>query len=171
MKQYANVFSRIEQTYGVPAPVIVVIWGLETDFGAVTGNSPTLPALATLAYDCRRSAMFQAELMDVLRLIQRGDLSPNARGAWAAEIGQTQLMPSSYLKFAVDFTGDGRRDLIHSVPDVLAATANFLQSYGWQRGGGWSQGSANFAVIKEWNKADVYSRTIAYFASKLSGGE
>jgi membrane-bound lytic murein transglycosylase B len=80
-------------------------------------------------------------------------------------------MPSSYLKFADDFTGDGRRDLIHSVPDVLASTANFLQSHGWQRCGGWLQGSANFAVIKEWNKADVYSRTITYFASKLSGGE
>jgi lytic murein transglycosylase len=171
IKQYAATFARIEQDYGVPAPVIVAIWGLETDFGAVSGNTPALRALATLAYDCRRSDMFQAELMDALRLVQRGDLSPSARGAWAGEVGQTQFMPSSYLKFAVDFDGSGRRDLIHSVPDVLASTANYLQSYGWQRGGVWTPGSANFAVIKEWNKADVYARTIAYFATRLAGGE
>ena len=171
MKQYAATFARIEQAYGVPAPVIVAIWGLETDFGAVSGNTPTLRALATLAYDCRRSDMFQAELMDALRLVQRGDLSPSARGAWAGEVGQTQFMPSSYLKFAVDFDGNGRRDLVDNVPDVLASTANFLRSYGWQRGGAWTPGSANFAVIKEWNKADVYARTIAYFATRLAGGE
>ena len=171
MKQYAAAFTRIEQAYGVPAPVIVAMWGLETDFGAVSGNTPTLRALATLAYDCRRSDMFQAELMDALRLVQRGDLSSSARGAWAGEVGQTQFMPSSYLKFAVDFDGNGRRDLVHSVPDVLASTANFLRSYGWQRGGAWTPGSANFAVIKEWNKADVYARTIAYFATRLAGGE
>ncbi|MGH6795838.1 MAG: lytic murein transglycosylase, partial [Methylocella sp.] len=110
MKQYAATFARIEQDYGVPAPVIVAIWGLETDFGAVSGNTPTLRALATLAYDCRRSDMFQTELMDALRLIQRGDLSQSARGAWAGEVGQTQFMPSSYLKFAVDFERNGRRD-------------------------------------------------------------
>ncbi|MGB6324682.1 MAG: lytic murein transglycosylase [Methylocella sp.] len=171
IKQYAATFARIEQAYGVPAPVIVAIWGLETDFGAVSGDTPTLRAPATLAYDCRRSDMFQAELMDALRLIQRGDLSPSARGAWAGEVGQTQFMPSSYLKFAVDFGGNGRRDLVHSVPDVLASTANFLWSYGWQRGGAWTPGSSNFAVIKEWNKADVYARTIAYFATRLAGGE
>ena len=171
MKQYAATFARIEQAYGVPAPVIVAIWGLETDFGAVSGTPPTLRALATLAYDCRRSDMFQTELMDALRIVQRGDLSPSARGAWAGEVGQTQFMPSSYLKFAVDFDGHGRRDLIRSVPDVLASTANFLRGYGWQRGGTWTPGSANFAVIKEWNKADVYARTIAYFATRLAGGE
>jgi lytic murein transglycosylase len=169
IKQYAGVFDRIEQIYGVPAPVIVAIWGLETDFGAGNGNTPTLRALATLAFDCRRTERFQAELMDALRLIQRGDLSPDEmRGAWAGELGQTQFMPSSYLKYAVDFNGDGRRDLIRNVPDVLASTANYLEGYGWRRGAGWSPGQPNFAVIKEWNKADVYSRTIAYFASKLA---
>jgi lytic murein transglycosylase len=171
MKQYGATFARIEQAYGVPAPVIVAIWGLETDFGAVSGNTPTLRALATLAYDCRRSEMFQTELMDALRLVERGDLSPDARGAWAGEVGQTQFMPSSYLKFAVDFDGNGHRDLIHSVPDVLASTANFLKSSGWQAGGAWTPGSANFTVIKEWNKADVYAQTIAYFATRLAGGE
>ena len=168
IKQYAGTFERIEQTYGVPAPIIVALWGLETDFGAVNGNTPTLRALATLAYDCRRTEKFQAELLDALRLIERGDLSPSAmRGAWAGELGQTQFMPSSYLKYAVDFGGG--RNLIHSVPDVLASTANYLKGYGWQRGAGWNPGQPNFAVIKQWNAADVYSRTIAYFASKLAG--
>jgi lytic murein transglycosylase len=171
IKQYSGVFNRIEQQYGVPAPIIVAIWGLETDFGAFNGNTPTLRALATLAYDCRRSEMFQAELLDALRLIDRGYLTPAAmRGAWAGELGQTQFMPSSYLKYAVDFSGTGSRDLIHNVPDVLASTANYLKSYGWQRGAGWAPGDPNFAVIQQWNKADVYSRTIAYFATRLNGG-
>lgn len=170
MKQHASLLSRIEQAYGVPGAVLVAIWGLETDFGAYLGNTPTLRALATLAFDCRRTDMFQAELTDALRIVQRGDLVPSAmRGAWAGEIGQTQFMPSSYLKYAVDFDGNEKRDLIHNVPDVLASTANYLKSYGWQRGAGWDMGSANFDVIKQWNKADVYARTIAFFASKLAG--
>jgi len=170
MKQYASVFSRIEATYGVPAPVMVAIWGLETDFGAVNGTTPTLRALATLAFDCRRTDRFQGELIDALKLIQRGDLAPSAmRGAWAGELGQTQFMASSYLKYAVDFDGNGRRDLINNVPDVLASTANYLKGYGWQRGAGWEPGEPNFPVIKEWNKAEVYARTIALFATKLAG--
>jgi lytic murein transglycosylase len=170
MKQYAGTFQRIETQYGVPAPVIVAIWGLETDFGADSGHFETIRALATLAYDCRRSDMFTTELFDALKLIQRGDLTPaTMHGAWAGEIGQTQFMPSTYLKFAIDFDGNGKPDLIHSVPDVLASTANFLKSYGWQAGAGWEPGQPNFAVIQQWNKADVYSRTIAYFATKLDG--
>src|ERR1700731_4033382 len=90
------------------------------------------------------------------------------RGAWAGEIGQTQFMPSSYLKYAVDFDGNGRRDLLHSAPDVLASTANYLASHGWQRGKDWEPGGANFAVIQQWNKSEVYARTIAYFATQLS---
>jgi lytic murein transglycosylase len=172
LRQYAGTFARIEQQYGVPGAVIVAIWGLETDFGAVRGDFPTIRSVATLAYDCRRSEMFQAELLDALRLVARGDLSPGEmRGAWAGELGQTQFMPSAYVKFAVDFEGSGRADLIHNVPDVLASTANFLRSYGWQRGAGWQPGEPNFAVIKQWNKADVYARTIALFAAKLDGEE
>ncbi len=170
LKQYAGTFARIEQQFGVPGAVIVAIWGLETDFGAVSGDFPTIRSIATLAYDCRRSEMFTTELFDALRLVARGDLSPaQMRGAWAGELGQTQFMPSAYLKFAVDFNGDGRADLIHNVPDVLASTANFLKNYGWQRGAGWEPGEPNFAVIKQWNKADVYARTIALFADKLAG--
>jgi lytic murein transglycosylase len=169
MKQYGSVLGRIEQSYGVPGEVLVAIWGLETDFGVNTGKFPTIRSLATLAYDCRRADTFRAELMDALRLLERGDLQPSEmRGAWAGELGQTQFMPSSYLKYAVDFDGNGRRDLLHSAPDVLASTANYLASYGWQRGKDWEPGSANFAVIQQWNKSEVYARTVAYFASQLA---
>ena len=169
MKQYGSVLGRIEQSYGVPGEVLVAIWGLETDFGVNIGKFPTLRALATLAYDCRRSEEFRGELMDALRIVERGDLTPaEMHGAWAGEIGQTQFMPSSYLKFAVDFDGNGRRDLLHSAPDVLASTANFLASHGWQRGKDWEPGSANFGVIQQWNKSEVYAKTIAYFASQLA---
>ena len=168
MKQFGSVLSRIEQRYGVPGSVLVAIWGLETDYGVNIGKFPTIRSVATLAYDCRRSEMFRAELKDALRIVDQGDLSPAAmRGAWAGEIGQTQFMPSSYIKFAVDFDGNGRRDLLRSAPDVLASTANFLASHGWKRGQPWDPGSENFAVIQQWNKSEVYSKTIAYFASQL----
>ena len=164
MKQYGSLLGRIEESYGVPGSVLVAIWGLETDFGVNMGKFPTIRSVATLAYDCRRSEMFRAELMDALRIVDRGDLSPaDMRGAWAGEIGQTQFMPSSYVKFAVDFDNNGRRDLLHSPPDVLASTANFLASYGWQRDKDWQPGSANFSVLQQWNKSEVYARTVASF--------
>ena len=169
LKQYGSVLSRIEQTYGVPPEVIVAIWGLETDFGVNIGKFPTMRSLATLAYDCRRSDIFKAELMDALRIIERGDIAPQEmRGAWAGEIGQTQFMPSSYVKYAVDFDGNGHRDLLRSVPDVLASTANFLAGYGWQKGKDWQPGSPNFAVIQQWNKSEVYAKTVAHFATQLA---
>jgi membrane-bound lytic murein transglycosylase B len=105
-----------------------------------------------------------------LRIVARGDMNPSEmRGAWAGEIGQTQFMPSSYLKFAVDYDGNGRRDLVRSVPDVLASTANYLKGYGWRRGEPWTAGSYNFEVLLQWNKSQVYSKTIAYFATRLAG--
>jgi lytic murein transglycosylase len=169
MKQYGSVLSRIEQTYGVPGEVLVAIWGLETDFGVNLGKFSTIRSLATLAYDCRRSEMFRSELLDALRIIERGDLTASEmRGAWAGEIGQTQFMPSSYIKFAVDFDANGRRDLLRSAPDVLASTANFLAGYGWKRGKDWEPGSPNFAVLQQWNKSEVYTRTIGYFATQLA---
>ena len=169
MKQYGSVLSRIEQTYGVPGEVLVAIWGLETDFGVNTGKFPTIRSLATLAYDCRRGDEFRAELMDALRIVDRGDLAPNEmRGAWAGEIGQTQFMPSSWMKYAVDFDGNGKRDLMHNAPDVLASTANYLAGYGWQHGKDWEPRSPNFAVLQQWNKSEVYARTIAAFATQLA---
>ena len=168
-KRYAPIFSRIEQKYGVSPPVLLAIWGLETDFGAVGGNFQTIRAIATLAFDCRRSDMFRAELFDALRHGPARAMTPESHGAWAGEIGQTQFMPSTYVKSAVSLDGGGNPDLNHNVSDVLASTAHFLQQHGWQRGAGWAPGQPNFAAIQEWNKSSVYSRTIAYFATRLAG--
>jgi lytic murein transglycosylase len=172
LKQYAPVFARIEQQFGVPGPVIVAIWGLETDFGANSGKFPTIRALATLAYDCRRPDKFRPEVIAALRIVDRGDMNAaDMHGAWAGEIGQTQFLPSSYLKYAVDYDGNGNRDLIHSVPDVLASTGNYLRGYGWQRGQPWGEGTANFQVLLQWNASQVYTKTVAYFAQQLAGAE
>jgi lytic murein transglycosylase len=169
--QYGSILGRMEDQFGVPGPIVVAIWGLETDFGVVMGKQSAIRSLATLAHDCRRSEKFQAELTDALRIIDRGDLTvAEMRGAWAGELGQTQFLPSSYAKFAVDFDGDRRRDLIRSVPDVLASTANYLKSHGWKRGAAWTESSENFEVLKKWNESTVYQRTIALFATRLSTG-
>jgi lytic murein transglycosylase len=169
LKQYGSVLSRVEDTYGVPGEVLVAIWGLETDFGVNIGKFPTLRSLATLAYDCRRAELFRGELLDAIRIIDRGDMSAaDMHGAWAGEIGQTQFMPSNYVKYAVDFDANGKRDLLRSAPDVLASTANFLKSHGWQKGKDWQPGSPNFPVLQEWNKSDIYARTVASFATQLA---
>ena len=171
MQKHAQLLGRIQKEFGVPPGLIVAIWGLETDFGAFLGDFPTLKALATLAYDCRRPGKFRPELIDALKIVDRGDLDPaTAKGAWAGEIGQTQFMPSSFVKYAIDYDRDGRIDLVRSVPDVLGSTANFFKGNGWQRGQGFQPGQPNFAAIQEWNKAEVYARTIAYFAERLESG-
>jgi len=155
IKANAPTFARIEQQYGVPAPVIVSFWGLESDFGANMGNYHSLSAIASLAYDCRRSDKFRAQLLDALRLIDRGDLTPDEMiGSWAGELGQTQMMPSEYFKYAVDFDGNGRRDLIHSVPDVLASTANYLLGLGWKRGEPWLT-EVRVPANMPWAQADL----------------
>jgi lytic murein transglycosylase len=169
LARYAAVFARIERQFGVPGPVLTAIWGLETDFGVNQGRFSLIRSVATLAHDCRRPDKFRAELFDLLRIVDRGDMAPGElRGDWAGEIGQTQFLPSSYVKFALDFDGDGRRDLIHSAPDVLASTANFLKNYGWRRGEPWGEGTENFNALLEWNKARVYAKTIAAFAERLA---
>ena len=167
---HASMLQRIEKQFGVPGAVLVAIWGLETDYGVVHGKRSVIRSVATLAYDCRRTDKFQAELTSALRIVDRGDMtSEQMVGEWAGEIGQTQFLPTSYDKYAVDFDGNGRRDLVGSVPDVLASTANYLKGHGWLRGQGWGLGEPNFSVIKAWNKAEVYARTIALFAEKLDG--
>ncbi|GIK81231.1 MAG: lytic transglycosylase [Alphaproteobacteria bacterium] len=172
LRQHAATLSRIERQFGVPGEVVVAIWGLETDFGAVMGRQSVIRSVATLAHDCRRTERFQGELLDVLRIVDRGDYAAeDLRGAWAGEIGQTQFLPSSFMKYAVDFDGNGRRDLIRSVPDVLASTANYLRAHGWRRGEPYGEGTANFAVLKEWNKSPVYQKTIAAFAERLARAE
>ena len=169
MKQYGSVLGRIEETYGVPGEVLVAIWGLETDFGVNIGKFPTIRSLATLAYDCRRSEMFRAELLDALRIIDRGDLAPaEMHGAWAGEIGQTQFMPTVYLHYAVSYNGGRNADLIGNSADALASTANFLKANGWKRGAGWHEGEENYDVLLNWNEAPVYAKTIGLFADRLA---
>jgi lytic murein transglycosylase len=172
LRAYAGPLAKIEQRFGVPGPVLVAIWGLETSFGGDNGSFPTFRALATLAWDCRRPERFRAELIDALMMIQRGVVRQHPeqlRGAWAGEIGQTQLMPSAVLMFATTPDGDGAADLIHNSADALASTANFLQAHGWQRGAGWDEGEPNFAAILQWNSAEIYAKTVALFADKLAG--
>jgi membrane-bound lytic murein transglycosylase B len=169
MLAYAEPLQRIEQRYGVPGPVVVAIWGLETDFGAGLGGYSMFSALATLAYDCRRAQIYRAELIDALMLVQRGLLRPSQKGAWAGEIGQTQFMPSAYLKYAVNAQGGGGGDLISSPADALASTANFLRSKGWSPGEGWDEGQPNFNALLQWNSAQVYAKTLALYADSLAG--
>lgn len=168
LKANAGLLASIEKRYGVQPEILVAIWGMETDYGVVSGKMPVIRSLATLAYDCRRSDFFRNELMSALTIIQRGDKAPSDLvGAWAGEIGQTQFLASNYLKYAVDADGDGRRDLIRSAPDVLASTANLLRAHGWSAGGSYQPGGANFPVLAAWNKSDNYQRAIALMASRL----
>jgi len=155
IQQHAALFARIEKQYGVPAPVLVAFWGLESDFGANFGKYKILSALATLAYDCRRPEFFRQQLFDALRIIERGDQRVDGMiGDWAGEFGGLQFTASDYLKNAIDFDGDGRRDLIHSVPDTLASGANFLVSLGWRRGEPWLQ-EVRVPQNLPWDQADL----------------
>ncbi len=155
LKKNASMFQRIEETYGVPGPVLTAFWGLETDFGGNIGNFPTLTALATLAYDCRRPELFRPQLMDALRLIERGDLRANEMiGAWAGELGQTQFLPTDYHERGVDFDGDGKVNLLRSAPDALASSANLLRYHGWQPGQPWLEEVIVPAELP-WDQADI----------------
>jgi len=155
IKQNAKLFDRIEKDYGVPAAVLVGFWGLETDFGANLGDLPTLRSLATLAYDCRRPQLFHDQLMAALTVIDRGDLTAaQMKGPWAGELGQVQFLATHYRDFAVDYDGDGRRDLIKSVPDVLASAANLLVHEGWQRGQPWLT-EVRVPADLDWSQADL----------------
>jgi lytic murein transglycosylase len=169
MAQHRATLDRMEKRFGVPAEIVVAIWGLETNYGSDRGQGKSIvQSLATLTYDCRRSAFFEPQLMAALRIVQNGDMTANQlRGGWAGEIGQTQFLPLPYVKYAVDFDGNGHRDLVNSVPDILASTANFLKAHGWAAGQDWQPGTKNYSVIGEWNAASVYQRTISVMADNL----
>lgn len=170
MQKHAALLSRIERQYGVPATLLMAIWTLESDNGTGDmGKLPVVRTIATLAHDCRRTELFQGELLAALKILQRGDLPlRDLIGAFAGEIGQTQFLPSSYIKYGVDYDGDGHVDLRHSVPDVLASTANLLKVNGWRAGAPFDQGTANFEVMREWNRSEIYRRTMALFAERLT---
>ncbi len=137
LKRHADLFAKAERDYGVPGPVIAAFWALETDFGAVQGDFNTLNALVTLAHDCRRPELFRPQVVPMLTLIDNGTLPADSQGAWAGEIGQTQMLPSDILKLGVDGDGDGKVDMRRSVPDVILTTARKIQSRGWRAGEPW----------------------------------
>lgn len=160
-QQHAQLFNNIERRYGVPPGPLLAIWGMETNFGGYLGNQNIVSAVATLAYDCRRSEFFTRQLYAALQLVDRGSLAAGAIGAAHGEIGQTQFLPENVIKFGVDGDGDGRIDLIRSRADALASTANFLRGHGWRAGAGYQRGEANFRAIQGWNAAGVYQQAIA----------
>jgi lytic murein transglycosylase len=150
-----ELFDRIEKKFGVPAPVLTAFWALETDFGGVMGNSPTIPAIATLAWDCRRPERFRPQLIAALQLLDSGDIAlEDMRGAWAGEIGHTQFMAYDYNESAVDFDGDGKRNLRASAADALASAANLLRKHGWQPGQPWLQ-EVKVPTDLPWEEADI----------------
>ena len=156
MQQHRALLDRVSRAYGVPAPVLVAIVGLESNYGRFSGVQPTIPVLATLAWDPRRAALFRQELFSALEILNRGDIEvERMRGSWAGAMGQPQFMPSSYLQYAVDFDGDGRRDIWNSPADVFASIGNYLKLHGWQAGARWGRevaipapGSSTFRPAK-----------------------
>lgn len=157
----AALFDSIEQRYGVPSGPLLAIWGMETGFGAVRGNVNTLSAVATLAYDCRRSAFFTDQLYAALTLVDRGLLNGSTRGAAHGEVGHTQFLPKNVLTYG---TGD-----LNNVGAALSSTANFLKAHGWRAGAGYQPGEPNFVAIQGWNAATVYEQAIAKLGRQIDG--
>jgi lytic murein transglycosylase len=156
IQTHAQFFTRAEKEYGVPPAVITAFWALESDFGAIQGKLPTLRSLVSLAYDCRRSEMFRQETIAALKIIDRGDLSPAEMiGSWAGELGQTQFLPRHYFDYAVDYDGDGHRNMLRSVPDVIGSTANYIANgLKWRRGEPWLQ-EVRVPTNLPWDQADL----------------
>ena len=155
IKQHVATFQRAESEFGVPAAVITAFWALESDFGAGIGKKPVLTSLATLAWDCRRGEMFRDEFMAALKIIDRGDLVPSEMiSSWAGELGQTQFLPTHYLKNAVDYDGDGRRNLFKSAPDIIGSTGNFIKSLGWKKGEPWLE-EVRVPATMAWEQAGL----------------
>ncbi|WP_424832563.1 lytic murein transglycosylase [Ruegeria sp.] len=193
--RHAGTLSQIEAQYGVNREVVVAVWGLESRYGARRGDVPVISATSTLAYDGRRGEFFEKQLVAALKIIQEGDTTPaNMTGSWAGAMGHTQFIPTSYLAYAVDFTGDGRRDIWSEDPtDSLASTAAYLSRAGWVRGQPWGgeagtvSGSPvavlqpqvpgpriavfrNFQVIKRYNNSDSYAIGVGHLSDRIAGG-
>ncbi|MGR3762071.1 lytic murein transglycosylase [Roseobacteraceae bacterium NS-SX3] len=192
--RHRSTLAALERSYGVDAAIIAAIWGLESFYGERRGNVPVISATSTLAYDGRRGAFFEKQLVAALKILQNGDVSPaRMTGSWAGAMGHTQFIPTSYLSFAVDFTGDGRRDIWSDDPtDALASTAAYLARNGWTRGLRWGgeagpgapSGSiiqpqpggprfsvtSNFRAIKRYNNSDAYAIGVGHLADRITGG-
>lgn len=164
----ASFFASLEKKYGVPAGVIIAIHGMETGFGGFMGDSAVVSAITTLTYDCRRSDFFNPHAIGALKLVDRGAITANTKGAKHGELGHTQFLPGNALKYGVDGNGDGRVDF-YNQSDALASTANFLRQKGWKPGKGFQEGQTNFKVIKQWNAAGVYQKAIAIMGARIDG--
>ncbi|MEM8730930.1 MAG: lytic murein transglycosylase [Pseudomonadota bacterium] len=193
MARHGAALDQIEQRYGVEKQIVTAIWGIESQYGARRGDVPVISAVATLAYDGRRRALFEQQLIAALKILQEGDVAPEAMvGSWAGAMGHTQFIPTSYRAFAVDFTGDGRRDIWSDDPtDALASAAAYLDRNGWRYGQPWvvedlpgtSGGSviqpqspgprfrtyANFGTIKTYNNSTSYALAVGYLANRIAG--
>ncbi len=167
-KKNPDFYASLEAQYGVPAGVIIAIHGMETAFGGFMGDTNVVSAIATLAYDCRRTDFFTPHLLAALKLVDRGSISTKSIGAKHGELGHTQFLPGNALTYGVDGNGDGVVDL-NNVTDALASTANYLRQKGWKPGKGYQEGEPNFAVIKEWNAAKVYQQAIALMGARIDG--
>lgn len=167
LRRYAATFARAKRKFGVPPEVITAFWALESDFGIGMGKYSVVRSIATLAYDCRRPELFRPELLAVLKIVERGDLSPKTMiGSWAGELGQTQFLPTHYYNHAVDFNRDGRRDLLRTPADVIGSTANFIAHMGWKRGQPWLQ-EVRVPSRMPWREADLaIQHPRSYWASQ-----
>ncbi len=160
--KYRTTLNKVSDTYGVPVRIIAGIWGMESNFGQFSGVRPTVAALATLAWDPRRSTMFRSELFNALQILDRGDIDvAHMKGSWAGAMGQPQFMPSSFLQFAEDFDGDGRRDIWSTPDDVFASIANYLKGNGWVAGQAWG---------REVSVTDVVAHRVAGAVARRAGG-
>ncbi|MEM9578517.1 MAG: lytic murein transglycosylase [Pseudomonadota bacterium] len=195
LSRHGAVLGSLESTYGVPKELITAIWGLESFYGDRRGTIPVVSSTSTLAFDGRRGAFFEKQLIAALRIVQSGDISPERLvGSWAGAMGHTQFIPTSYQAFAVDFTGDGRRDIWSDDPsDALASAAAYLQQNGWVRGVRWgaevtdagASGTViqpqpggprfavtrNFNVIKRYNNSDAYAIGVGHLGDRIAGGQ
>lgn len=192
--RHRSVLAVLQDRYGVDATIITAIWGLESFYGERRGDVPVISAVSTLAYDGRRGSFFESQLLAALRILQNGDITPERMtGSWAGAMGHTQFIPTSYLTHAVDFNGDGRRDIWSEDPsDALASTASYLSRSGWTRGVRWGgevgsgapSGSiiqpqaggprfavtGNFRAIKRYNNSDLYAIGVGHLADRIGGG-
>lgn len=195
LSKHRATLAAIEGTYGVDANIVTAIWGLESFYGERMGDISVVSATSTLAYDGRRGAFFEEQLIAALKILRRGDIpAPRMVGSWAGAMGHTQFIPTSFLAFAVDFTGDGRRDIWSNDPsDALASAAAYLSRNGWRRGVQWGREvtdgaaaggqvlqpqpggprfatTANFGVIKRYNNSDAYAIGVGHLADRIAGG-
>lgn len=192
--RHRTTLAAIEARYGVSAHIVAAVWGMETQFGEKRGTIPVISATATLAFDGRRGAFYESQLIAALQILQNGDTTPaNMIGSWAGAMGHTQFIPTSYQAFAVDFTGDGRRDIWGNDPtDALASTASYLSRNGWRSGLKWGAEAgtggpdgrtiqpqaggvrftvtSNFNAIKTYNNSDLYALGVGTLADRIAGG-